>query len=170
MSTKNYAPVQEIFEKLISYWKLNSYRELAEHIHVPYQTLMAWKKRKSIGNYAPFMDKGISKTWLETGKGEMLQNKYRQVSQASQTIAVNEIQDDYPHLAARNNKPVVVTHVYMPPRSDQRELMEIYESLCEDQRETVLRVAKGLAVALPDKSPPREALDNDLQVKKSELK
>jgi hypothetical protein len=74
MSTEKYAFVQNIFETLISYWQVKGYNGLAAHIGVPYQTLMAWKKRRSIGDYAPFMDKGISKAWLETGEGEMLVN------------------------------------------------------------------------------------------------
>lgn len=72
MSIEKYAYVQKVFDTLISAWSVNGYKGLAEFIGVPYQTLMAWKKRGSIGDYAPFMDKGISRAWLETGEGEML--------------------------------------------------------------------------------------------------
>ena len=68
MSTKKYAHVQFIFDELIRIWKVKGYHGLAEHINVPYQTLMAWKKRGSIGDYAPFMDKGITRHWLDTGE------------------------------------------------------------------------------------------------------
>lgn len=72
MSTKIYPDVQKIFDALVLHWHLGGYPALAEYVGVPYQTLMAWKKRKRIADYAPFMDKGISKRWLDTLEGGML--------------------------------------------------------------------------------------------------
>lgn len=66
MSTKKYAFVQEFFDILITNWNLNGYKDLAQHLNIPYQTLMAWKKRNSIGDYSVFMDKGILKSYLES--------------------------------------------------------------------------------------------------------
>ena len=69
MSRKKYANAQEVLERLIKEWNLEGYPELAKHVDVPYQTLMAWKKRGKIGNYLPFINKCISLSWLETGEG-----------------------------------------------------------------------------------------------------
>lgn len=65
--------VQKIFDAIIRYYNLKGYPELADFIGVKYQTLMAWKKRGKIADYAPFLDKcrGISLNWLETGEGGM---------------------------------------------------------------------------------------------------
>lgn len=73
MSTKKYAFVTFIFDELVIHWNLRGYKDLSDYLGVKYQTLMAWKKRDSIGDLAPFMDKGISKKWLETGHGEMVE-------------------------------------------------------------------------------------------------
>lgn len=73
MSIKKYAKVHERLEAVINYYGLKGYPALAKFLDVPYQTVMAWKKRGSIGDYASFMDKcpGISLEWLKTGDGEM---------------------------------------------------------------------------------------------------
>jgi phage repressor protein C with HTH and peptisase S24 domain len=73
LSTKKYASVQDTFEALIKRYNLDSYSKLAEFIDVPYQTLMAWKKRNSIGDRTVFIDKciGISLDWVRTGEGDM---------------------------------------------------------------------------------------------------
>lgn len=95
MSIEKYALVQNIFDALILAWQVKGYKGLAGHIGVPYQTLMAWKKRGSIGDYASFMDKGISKAWLETGEGEMFATldpypkglkKFQEFSRQAQTV------------------------------------------------------------------------------------
>lgn len=71
MSTKKCTRVQFIFDALISQFDLKGYKGLAEYIDVPYQTLMKWKMRGNIGDVLPFMDKGISRAWLDSGEGPM---------------------------------------------------------------------------------------------------
>lgn len=73
MSIKNYASVQKRFDVLLTHYNLKGYGALALFLGVNYQTLMAWKKRDSIGDYSAFLDKciGISLDWLKTGEGEM---------------------------------------------------------------------------------------------------
>lgn len=108
--------------------------------------------------------------WIDTGKGEMLRSEAQRIAPQRPEPATGETQGDYSALAAKQGKTMVVTHVYLPPREDQRKLLEIYEMLCDDQRETVMRVAEGLASALPEKSKPKERPTKDLPEKKSELK
>ncbi len=73
MSKKKYASVHERMDALITHYKLKGYPALASFLNVPYQTLMAWKKRNSIGDYLPFLDKciKINLDWLKTGEGNM---------------------------------------------------------------------------------------------------
>lgn len=98
MSTKKYAFVQNIFDALIAEWSVKGYKGLSEHIGVPYQTLMAWKKRGSIGDFAPFMDKGISKAWLETGEGNMRVQVASYTSSGSATLSGTTIAEAETHL------------------------------------------------------------------------
>jgi hypothetical protein len=73
LSIKKYASVQDIFDELITRYGLKGYPALAGFLAVNYQTLMAWKKRGRIGDFAPFLDKckGINLRCLETLEGEL---------------------------------------------------------------------------------------------------
>jgi acyl-CoA thioesterase FadM len=151
MSTKKYASVQRIFEELISVWNLKGYTALASHIGVPYQTLMAWKKRKSIGDYAPFMDKGISKEWLETGEGEMFRQGGRAKEQLVQKSVVRESEATFQR-RINGGTTMVVTEIKRQVSEEGWEMLDYFESLCEEQKKSLLIVARTMAAGVPEKS------------------
>lgn len=140
MSRKKYANAQKILDALITHWKLDGYPDLARHIDVPYQTVMAWKKRGRLGNYIPFIDKGISVDWLESGEGGPFPQPKPEVSDPGTTY-----------------------------REDPRlsEIRQLWGSICHQQRDALLAVAQGFAKQQPQTSPENGAQVIDLYEKRS---
>lgn len=93
--------VQNIFKRLIEYYALGSIDALSKFLDVKYSTLKGWERRGNIADIEPFLFKcqNINPQWLKTGQGEMHLNKFQQHAQAIQSGAVNELREDYPHIA-----------------------------------------------------------------------
>lgn len=72
MSTINLHTVEEIFKAIMKYRGFTEESELAEHLGVPYKTLMNWKYRNKIARYKPFVDRGYSEDWMRTGRGFLM--------------------------------------------------------------------------------------------------
>lgn len=118
MSIKNVQRVQKILDALIHHYKLKGYPALAEFIGVKYHTLMAWKKRGSIGDYSPFMDKcpGINLAWLETGEGEMFRGVTQDETKAEMEVShrgAAATGEGEAGLLPLNPEDVVVMQVYI---------------------------------------------------------
>jgi hypothetical protein len=133
MSTKKYAHVLFIFDKCITTWNLKGYKGLSDHIGVAYQTLMAWKKRGSIGDYAPFMDKGISRAWLDTGEGQMMTVDS---VKSPTTPYISESQQMPPDFA---HDPELWQKYDEVEQAMWRKLFKNWEGMDEDQRFDYLR-------------------------------
>lgn len=75
MQEKNITKVKKILLALAEYLGVKGIRGLAECLGLPDNNLYAWIKRDSIGDIGSILGKcpNISKEWLETGEGEMMQ-------------------------------------------------------------------------------------------------
>lgn len=143
MSIAKYANVQEIFDRLIAQYGIsNKYKGLSDWLGVPYQTLMAWKKRNSIGDYSYFMDKGISKAWLQNMQGPIQQHL------ASRGLSERTC-DGHPGYsldAAKSGlSPVISDNSIseslkstVPLREDQQTILSIWEQLSCEQKGSLI--------------------------------
>lgn len=71
MSTKNLHTVEKIIDDLKNCLGYRKDIELARWIGVSNKLLWNWKHKNAIGDLNAFIRKGVSESWLRTGKGEM---------------------------------------------------------------------------------------------------
>lgn len=153
MSTGKYANVQKVFDEIIlEYGIANGYKGLADWLGVPYQTLMAWKKRGRIGDYSHFMDKGISKAWLQNMQGP-IRSQHAAAAGLTNPSAYPDLVSG-PGAAAQGLNPVVADGQQLqvfpgkPPKSwlrmDQINLLEKWDRLNEDQRAAITTLIESI--------------------------
>ena len=154
MSIEKYANVQKVFDEIIlEYGIANGYKGLADWLGVPYQTLMAWKKRGRIGDYSHFMDKGISKAWLQNMQGPIVSQHVAAAGLTNPSIYSD--QDHGPGAAAKGLTPVVadsrqtVMFAGDPPalrlRKDQAELLREWDRLNKEDQQLIIDVMRSMA-------------------------
>ena len=73
MQENNSYNCKKILDSIKKHYKLKTYGDLARFLGVKEGTLYSWNARNSIGDLSAILDKckGISRTWLNSGKGEM---------------------------------------------------------------------------------------------------
>lgn len=78
-------------------------------------------------------------------------NKFKQFTNETQHHTLCEIKEDYPHLA--NELPrMAVTEVKRQVSDDGWELLDYYEVMCDEQKRSLLGVARAMAAGVPVKS------------------
>jgi len=93
--------------------------------------------------------------WIDTGTGEMLLNKYSQSATLRHESVAAEMAVKYsgstgesPRMAVKELKREVTDEGWA--------LLDCFEALCEEQRQSLLIVAKTMAMGLPGKSPQKD--------------
>ena len=82
MQDKNTTDVRKILKAVADNLKVKGIRGLAAFLGLKENTIYAWIKRGKIGDTGVILDKcpNIRLGWLETGEGEMFENKFKQYS------------------------------------------------------------------------------------------
>jgi len=125
------ASVDAIIDRMIFAAKAKNQQDMIEKIGLSSGIASKWRTRKkvpesSILKVAKVM--GVSSEWLATGEGEMLQ---------------------YAGVPA-------VTQIHRRVSDEEWQLIEYFECLGEEQRQSLLIVAKTMAMGLPGKSPKKD--------------
>lgn len=140
MQDKKQQNVEIIFDGLMSFWKLKTFRELAEKLDIKEGTLNAWKSRGKVVRPELIVEKcpGVSFEWAATGNGEMFTNGHGMSGR-------NQPSQRQP--APPPEQPQVPNHGPQIQHTDgeEMEMIELQREVIALQRKEIARLEQELA-------------------------